>query len=170
MIQFEGNKNCMKLFVSRSNVHCDFFGTGFATPKTPVCEAPLGMQDNKIPDSALSASSTLNSYHTPPANGRLHFQAASKYGGWSGKRQDESPYFQVNFGNWTNVTKVATQGGHDGVWWTKSYSLAYSYDGVFFQDYKEDDIVKVTNSAQNSTNTQIIFFFDISDKRFPSNT
>jgi len=116
----------------------------FLTPEPPVCEEPLGMQDNIIPDSALSASSTLYSYYTSPANGRLHFQAADRYGGWSAKRQDKFPYFQVNFGNWTNVTKVATQGRHDRAWWTKSYSLAYSYDGVFFQDYKEDDMVKVT--------------------------
>ena len=100
------------------------------------------MQDNNIPDSALSASSTR--YHTPPENGRLHFQVAGKRGGWSAKKQDKFPYFQVNFGNWTNVTKVATQGRHGGAWWTKNYSLAYSYDGVFFQDYKEDDKVKVT--------------------------
>ena len=41
------------------------------------------------------------------------------------------------------VTKVATQGRQDGAWWVTSYSLSYSYDGVFFEDYKEDGIVKV---------------------------
>ena len=41
------------------------------------------------------------------------------------------------------VTKVATQGRQDGEWYVKSYYLSYSYDGVFFEDYKEDGVVKV---------------------------
>ena len=49
----------------------------------------------------------------------------------------------MNFGEWTKVTKVATQGRQDGAWWVKSYFLSYSYDGVFFEDYKEDGFVKV---------------------------
>ena len=57
--------------------------------------------------------------------------------------KDQFQYFEVSFGNWTKVTKVATQGRQDDGWWTKSYSLAYSDDGVFFVDYKEDDAVKV---------------------------
>ena len=49
----------------------------------------------------------------------------------------------MNFGERTKVTKVATQGRQDGAWWVKSYCLSYSYDGVFFEDYKEDGFVKV---------------------------
>lgn len=79
-----------------------------------------------------------------PRNGRLHFQAGSgKYGSWAVSKNDQFQYFEVSFGDWTKVTKVATQGRQDGGWWTKSYSLAYSNDGVFFVDYKEDDTVKV---------------------------
>ena len=38
---------------------------------------------------------------------------------------------------------VATQGREEAAWWTKSYTLAYSYDGVFWKDYKEEEYVKV---------------------------
>lgn len=120
------------------------FITGFTTPKPPTCAAPLGMQNNQIPDSALRASTSYNANSMGPANGRLHFMAGSgKYGSWATSTNNQFQYFEVNFGDWTRVTKIATQGRQDGGWWTKSYSLAYSYEGVFFVDYKEDGKVKV---------------------------
>ena len=77
-------------------------------------------------------------------NGRLHFQASSsQHGAWAVSTNDEFQYFEVNFAEWTKVTKVATQGRQDGAWWVKSYSLSYSYGDVFFEDYKEDGVVKV---------------------------
>ena len=106
------------------------------------------MQNNQIPDSALRASTSYNPNSMGPGNGRLHFQAKpGKYGSWAVSKNDEFQYFEVNFGDWTRVTKIATQGRQDGGWWTKSYSLAYSYDGVFFEDYKEDNNVKVSSSS-----------------------
>ena len=79
-----------------------------------------------------------------PANGRLHFQAVpGEQGSWAASTNNEFQFFEVNFGDWTQVTRVATQGRQNGAWWTTSYTLAYSYDGVFFADYKEDDLVKV---------------------------
>ena len=117
---------------------------GFTTPKPPVCKAPLGMHDNKIPDSAISASTTWNARLTPPENGRLEQHAPSgQYGCWAAATSNTLQWFQVDFGKWTKVTMVATQGREDGAWWTKSYTLAYSYEGVFWKDYKEDDHVKV---------------------------
>ena len=95
-----------------------------------------------------------------PGNGGLHFQATSgKYGSWAVSTNNEFQYFEVNFGDWTQVTKVATEGRQDGAWWTKSYSLAYSDDGVFFEDYKEDNVVKLTtilffNPSVTTTNKQ----------------
>ncbi|XP_078346606.1 uncharacterized protein LOC144631897 [Oculina patagonica] len=117
---------------------------GFTTPKPPTCAAPLGMQNNQIPDSALRASTSYNVNSMGPRNGRLHFQAKSgQYGAWATSTNNEFQYFEVSFGDWTQVTKVATQGRQDGAWWVTSYTLSFSYDGVFFEDYKEDDVVKV---------------------------
>lgn len=107
---------------------------GFTTPKPPTCQAPLGMQNNQIPDSALRASSSYNMNSMGPRNGRLHFQASSgQYGAWAVSTNNAFQYFEVNFGEWTMVTKVATQGRQDGGWWVTSYSLSYSYDGVFLR-------------------------------------
>ena len=102
------------------------------------------MHDDKIPDSAISASTTWNTHYTPPENGRLEQNAPSgKYGCWAAATSNTLQWFQVDFGDWAKITKVATQGREDAAWWTKSYTLAFSYDGVFFEEYKEDDIVKV---------------------------
>lgn len=77
-------------------------------------------------------------------NGRLHFQAKSgQYGAWAVKKNDPFQYFQVDFGNYAKVTGVATQGRQDGSWWVKTYSLSFSNDCVFFEDYKEADAKKV---------------------------
>ncbi|XP_068680517.1 uncharacterized protein, partial [Montipora foliosa] len=141
----------VELYGCREDTRCNNFSDtktiavlGFSTPKPPTCSSPLGMQNNQIPDSALRASTSYNTNSMGPGNGRLHFQATSgKYGSWAVSANNEFQYFEVNFGDWTQVTKVATQGRQDGAWWTKSYSLAYSYDGVFFEDYKEENVVKV---------------------------
>nr|XP_058951355.1 uncharacterized protein LOC131778889 [Pocillopora verrucosa] len=102
------------------------------------------MQNNQIPDSALRASTSYNVNSMGPRNGRLHFQAKSgQYGAWATSTNNEFQYFEVSFGDWTQVTQVATQGRQDGAWWVKSYILASSDDGVFFRDYQEDNKVKV---------------------------
>lgn len=121
-----------------------FLIKGFTPPKPPTCVAPLGMQNNQISDSALRASTSYNVNSMGPRNGRLHFQAKSgQYGAWATSTNNEFQYFEVSFGDWTQVTQVATQGRQDGAWWVKSYILASSDDGVFFRDYQEDNKVKV---------------------------
>ena len=77
-------------------------------------------------------------------NGRLHFQSKSgQYGAWAVSKNDQFQWFQVDFGSFTKVTGLATQGRQDGSWWVKTYSLSFSYDGVFFEDYKEENVTKV---------------------------
>ena len=115
------------------------------------------MQSNQIPDSALRASTSYNVNSMGPRNGRLHFQAKSgQYGAWAVSANNEFQYYEVSFGDWTKVTKVATQGRQDGNWWVKSYSLSYSYDGVFFEDYKEDNVVKVLGFLTVYFNEEIL--------------
>ena len=73
-----------------------------------------------------------------PRNGRLHFQGSSgQHGAWAVSTKDEFQYVEVNFGEWTKVTKVATQGRQDGGWWVTSYCLSYSYGGIFLRITKK---------------------------------
>lgn len=124
--------------------------SGFPTPQPPVCEAGLGLQSYAVPDSAVTASSTWSIYYKP-GNGRLHFQKVPsplRYGAWAtlGGHYLQGSWWQVDFGSWTKVTIIATQGRQDAAQWVKKYRLSYSYDGLFFRYYKEGDYTKVFSS------------------------
>lgn len=99
--------------------------------------AGLGLENGNIPDSAVTASS-MNSNTYRPSLGRLH-----KYYGWIAGTYNNQQWFQVDFGGWTKVTRVSTQGRQNAGQWITKYKLTYSYDGVFFKEYKEDGVAKV---------------------------
>lgn len=102
------------------------------------------MQNYQIMDPYLSASTTYNVNSLGPQNGRLHFQAKSgKNGAWAASTNDKFQWFGADFGNYVKVTGLATQGRQDGNWWVTSYSISFSYDDVFFEDYKENNVKKV---------------------------
>lgn len=103
------------------------------------------MESGDIPDSAISASSEIN-IDRKAANARLHFQDdAGRIGAWTARANDEFQWLQVNFSNWTTVGRVAIQGRHAIQEWVSSFSLSFGYDGVFFEDYKEDGHKRVYN-------------------------
>ena len=100
--------------------------------------AGLGLENENIPDSSIKASTIANSYYRAD-QGRLQAQYESGgYGSWVPAVQNRQQWFQVDFGGWRKVTRVATQGRLNAGHWVTKYSLAYGYDGVFFKDYKED--------------------------------
>ena len=101
------------------------------------------MQNGRIPDSAITASSEYSASYKA-INGRLHFLYRSgRYGSWTAGKTDVFQYLQVNFGDWTKVARVAIQGRQDKDQWVKSFSLSYGYDPIFFKAYKEDGVKKV---------------------------
>ena len=113
---------------------------GFSTPAPPQCMDALGMESGDVPDSAITASSSYNGNSLPPT-GRLHFLSAGsgKYGSWIAQTNNVYQWFQVDFGSWTKISAVATQGRQDADQWVKTFSLSFSYDGVFFQTVNDQD-------------------------------
>ncbi|XP_078348208.1 uncharacterized protein LOC144633247 [Oculina patagonica] len=121
--------------------------SGFPTPKPPVCEAGLGLESYSIDDKFLTASSSYFWSPTTPVNagrGRLHLFADSvndDNGGWIADPNERyGSWFQVEFKSWTKVTRISTQGRQSHLnWdWVTKYHVTYSYDGIFFKDYKEN--------------------------------
>ena len=103
----------------------------------------LGMQNGKLPDSALSASSEYSTQYGPE-NARLHFHPESgHYGGWVAAKQDHNQWLQADFGVETTITRIATQGRQDAAQWVKEYTLKYSNDGSYFHHYQPDGFTKV---------------------------
>lgn len=125
-----------------------------------MCLEALGMQHKQILDSAITASSYR--YSGKPYNGRLHFLPTSdRVGGWMAKWNDNDPFFQVQFGSWSKVTRVAIQGRQDSDQWVKSFSLSYGYDSVFFQDYTEGEVKKVSKRVSNKRLLKVCLSSDI---------
>ncbi|PFX12685.1 Lactadherin [Stylophora pistillata] len=109
----------------------------FQPPVFPNCMDGLGMEDpNEIPDSAITASSYYNSYYKP-SQGRLYQQYEGGSGSWLAKTSDQNQWLQVNLGGWRQVMAFCTQGRLNAAHWLTSYSLAFSYDGVFYRTVHE---------------------------------
>ena len=65
-----------------------------------------------------------------------HFAFLGSFnGGWISQYTDAYQFYQIELGSVTKVTRIATQGRDDAVWWTKTYTIDYSVDGGIFQPY-----------------------------------
>ena len=79
------------------------------------------MENDSIPDSALSASSN----HDGAADARLHGS-----GGW--KTTGQGQWLQVKLASTSEITAIATQGYY---WRTDRFLLYSSCDGEYWQPY-----------------------------------
>ena len=96
------------------------------------------MENNRISDGQISASSELSPNHR--ANqGRLNYMADGRKGGaWSAKTTDKNQWLQIDLrGPYATITAVATQGRHDEDEWVTEYMLQYSNETLKFTHYRE---------------------------------
>ncbi|KAJ7348797.1 hypothetical protein OS493_038999, partial [Desmophyllum pertusum] len=127
------------------NAKCD------ATPLRPQgsCADPLGLGwDNRLPDSAFTASSQLSpggGWWALPSNARLYFEDDydnKRIGSWCAV--DRSPqWLRIDLGQTKTITGIATQGRDVFVEHIKKYELAFSTDGTNFKNYEENGKSKV---------------------------
>ena len=102
------------------------------------------MDSRSISDAQITASSQLDGNHSA-VQGRLHFQAeGNKAGGWSALINDVNQWLQVDFGSYTRVTQVATQGMNGVDEWVTRYKLQYSDNGVTYKFYQKIGDTSVT--------------------------
>ena len=99
-----------------------------------TCKDPkaLGMQSGKIPDSRLKASSEWTS-NWGPGYGRLHGNKC-----WIAQHSNTNQWLQIDFKYKATVTEILTQGRREKNQWVKSYTVAYSDDGINFKTFKGD--------------------------------
>ena len=104
---------------------------------------PLGVEDMRIPDSAFTASSSTDSRHAP-ALARLNLLTDGKHmAAWCPKIKSTNQWLQINLGELSAVTKVATQGRYNSEDRVKTYKLSYSVDGIHWTWYKQRAVDKV---------------------------
>ena len=90
------------------------------------CLMSLGLEDGRIQDGAMSASSAYSNYHAAKL-GRLNLKAKASYrGAWCVLTRDANQWLQIDLGGGTTVTKVATQGRQDYDQWVTSYAISYN--------------------------------------------
>ena len=102
--------------------------TVFLSPLLPFCDKPLGLQDGRIPDSAITASGSYRERSRPELS-RLNLvtlDSRKRFTGAWCQRSSQWQWIQVDFGKTVNVTHVATQGKVDLDFWVTSYRLAYT--------------------------------------------
>lgn len=101
------------------------------------CNVPLGIEDKRITNGQLSASSYYNHY-LAPWHGRLNHRWS-----WSVRHRNNRQWLQVNFQEIYRIRGIATQGRQDANQWVKNYALSYGLNGADFAPYKERGRVKV---------------------------
>jgi len=101
------------------------------------------MEDKRIPDSAVTASSSYDDRHRPSL-ARLNVLSDGKHiGAWCPKLKSTNQWLQIDLGEITAVTKVATQGRYNTEDRVKTYTLSYSVDGMHWTGYKQRTSEKV---------------------------
>ena len=60
-------------------------------------------------------------------------------GGWIAQYRDAKQFLQIDLGNVTMVTAIATQGHSVNAWWVKKYTLDYANEDGNFTAYKNSE-------------------------------
>ena len=111
------------------------------------------MEDGRIHDDQLTASTAWNAAHGP-ANARLNLPARTnpfRVGAWCRDVSDSEPWIQVDLGVSVLVTGIVVQGRWDHTaQWSETYSVQYSRDGhswEFVKDHinQDDGTVSMDN-------------------------
>ena len=105
------------------------------------------MQNGRIRQTQLSASSSWDVNHGP-RNARLNFRrTGSRMGAWCARHNTRYQWLAVDFYRAMRVAKISTQGRQDAAQWVTQYFVEYSQDGSTFTDYKENSNRKVINRS-----------------------
>lgn len=118
------------------------------------CSVTLGLEDKRISDGAFTASNSYDQHHRPSL-GRLNLLGNGKdVGAWCPRVKNQ--WLQIDLGDITAVTKVATQGRYNTEDRVRTYKLSYSVDGIHWTWYKQR-----AGDRVNTTFTMNVFSFSL---------
>lgn len=108
------------------------------------CTSPVGMQNGRIKNRAITASSYYNHFHAPWL-ARLHRRKHGRFvGSWAARHNNHHQFLQVDLGRTMKITGINTQGRYDANQWVTAYYVLYSSDGMYFAKVKHWwNVVKV---------------------------
>ena len=99
------------------------------SPIIARCSVPIGLEDKRLPNGAMTASSYYNRY-LAPWHGRINHRWS-----WSARRSTRTQWLQVYFGGLARITGISSQGRQDANQWVKTFMLTFSRDGIRFAKY-----------------------------------
>uniref|UniRef100_A0A668V030 Contactin associated protein like 3 n=1 Tax=Oreochromis aureus TaxID=47969 RepID=A0A668V030_OREAU len=100
-----------------------------------VCDSPLV---SSLPPSSFRSSSQLSTSHAP---GFAKLNRRDGAGGWSPLVSDRYQWLEVDLGERTKITAVATQGRYGSSDWLTSYLLMFSDTGHNWRQYRQEDSI-----------------------------
>ncbi|CAM9211782.1 unnamed protein product, partial [Rangifer tarandus platyrhynchus] len=108
-----------------------------AAGNTYNCDAPLA---SSLPRASFTSSSELSSSHSP---GFASLNRRDGAGGWSPLVSNQHQWLQIDLGERTEVTAVATQGGYGSSDWVTSYLLMFSDGGRSWKQCRREESIRV---------------------------
>lgn len=96
--------------------------------------------ENEIANSSMTASSWKPGYY--PYAARL-FKSIGN-GSWCAGNNKVGEYLQVDIGRERTISRLAIQGDSVNFFGVTQFSIVYSQNGVFWKNYTENEVVKVT--------------------------
>ena len=111
------------------------------------CDVPLGIQDGRITQSMMSASSFYNRYYGPWSARLQARNHGATRGGWLARVNNNHQFLQIDLGAKSVVKRISTQGRYDANQWVTSYTLSYSQNGVRFYPYRENRRTRVSGEV-----------------------
>ena len=73
----------------------------------------------------------------------LRYKSGSYEGGWTAQGNAVTEFLQIDLGNVSMVTGIATQGNEQKQWWVTRYTLAYGNQDGNFTAYSNDQVSEV---------------------------
>ncbi|XP_038146709.1 contactin-associated protein-like 4 [Cyprinodon tularosa] len=93
---------------------------------------------SSLPPSSFRSSSQLSSSHAP---GFAKLNRRDGAGGWSPLSSDRYQWLEVDLGERTKITAVATQGRYGSSDWLTSYQLMFSDKGHNWKQFRQEDSI-----------------------------
>uniref|UniRef100_A0A4W4FMW8 Contactin associated protein like 3 n=1 Tax=Electrophorus electricus TaxID=8005 RepID=A0A4W4FMW8_ELEEL len=109
-----------------------------------ACDSPLV---SNLPQSAFRSSSQLSNSHGP---GYAKLNRRDGAGGWSPLVSNKYQWLEIDLGERTEVTAVATQGRYGSSDWVNGYFLMFSDTGHNWRQYRQEDSIGAFSGNTNA--------------------
>nr|XP_034955725.1 contactin-associated protein-like 4 [Zootoca vivipara] len=100
-----------------------------------------------LPQSSFSSSTELSSSHSP---GFARLNRRDGAGGWTPLISNKYQWLQIDLGERTEITAVATQGGYGSSDWVTSYLLMFSDSGRNWKQYRQEESIWAFSGNTNA--------------------